>query len=80
MRWLISSEMQTESDQEMTMKLIRACFLLMAVLLPTTWTLAHAGDDMGDKGAADAKPKKKKKSKKKDDAAGGDMKKDDMAK
>jgi hypothetical protein len=63
------------------MKLIRAMFLLLAVCLPTSWTLAHAEE--GAAGAAggemkDAKPAKKKGKKKKDDA--GDMKKDDADK
>jgi hypothetical protein len=56
------------------MKLIRACFVLLAVLLPTTWTIARA-DEMkdGDKGGEMKKDGKKKKAK-------GDMgdKKGDM--
>jgi len=64
------------------MKLIRAMFLLLAVCLPTSWTLAHAEE--GAAGAAggemkDAKPKKKGK-KKKEGGDMGDMKKDDAAK
>jgi hypothetical protein len=54
------------------MNLIRAMFLLLAVCLPTTWTLAHAGDEAAGGGGGemkDAKPKKKGK-KKKDE---GDM-------
>jgi len=31
-------------------KLIRTVFLATAVLLPCSWTLAHAGDDMKDGG------------------------------
>jgi len=33
------------------MNLIRACMLALAVLIPTTWTLAHAADEAagGDK-------------------------------
>jgi hypothetical protein len=60
-------------QKETTMKLIRACFLLLAVLLPASWTVAHA-DDMkeGDKPAETKKEGKKKKGKaKKDDK--GDM-------
>jgi hypothetical protein len=62
------------------MKLIRAITLLLAVCLPTTWTLAHA-----EEGAAgdmkDAKPKKEKKAKKKKEGGDmGDMKKGDMDK
>ena len=30
------------------MNVIRMLFLAMAVLLPTSWTLANAGDDMKD--------------------------------
>ena len=58
------------------MKLIRACFLLLAVALPTSWTIARAADEppAGDSGG-DMKKGGKKKSKKKDkgDSAGGDM-------
>lgn len=63
------------------MKLIRMVFLTMAVLLPTSWTLAHAGDDMKDSGEM---KKGKKKKKDKGDMGGekGDMdkKKGDMEK
>jgi len=60
------------------MTLIRAVMLALAVLLPTSWTLAHAGEEGADK-SAETKPKKSKKSKKKEggDSAGGDMKKDE---
>jgi hypothetical protein len=52
------------------MKLVRAMFLLLAVTLPTSWTLAHAADEAPAGGEMkDAKPKKKGK-KKKDE--GGD--------
>jgi hypothetical protein len=67
--------------EEKTMKLVRACFVALAVLLPTAWTLAHA-DDMkeGEKPAETKKEGKKKKEKakkddKKDDKM-GDMKMD----
>jgi hypothetical protein len=57
------------------MKLIRSLFLLLAVLLPTTWTIARA-DEMkdGDKGGEMKKDGMKKKKSK------GDMgdKKGDM--
>jgi hypothetical protein len=43
----------------MTMKLIRALFLTLAVLLPTSWTIAHA-EGMGGM-SGEKKPKKKKK-------------------
>ena len=43
------------------MTLIRAMFLLLAVTLPASWTIAHAeGDDMG-KSEGKKKSKKKKK-------------------
>jgi hypothetical protein len=41
------------------MKLTRILFLALAVLLPTSWTVAHA-----EEGAAPAEGKKEKKSKK----------------
>ncbi|MES1207048.1 MAG: hypothetical protein ABUS79_14010 [Pseudomonadota bacterium] len=54
------------------MNLIRACFLFMAVLMPTTWTIAHAADEpAGDSAGGDMKKSSKKKSKKKDKS--GDM-------
>jgi hypothetical protein len=58
------------------MNLIRACFLFMAVLMPTTWTIAHAADPAPDAAGGDMKKSSKKKSKKKDkggDMGGGDM-------
>jgi hypothetical protein len=63
------------------MKLIRACFLVLAVLLPTSWTIARAEDAPkdGDKGG-EMKKGKAKKSKKKDSGDMGDMKKGDMDK
>ncbi len=65
------------------MKLIRAMFLLLAVCLPTSWTLAHAEEAAA--GAAggemkDAKPAKKKGKKKKEGGDMGDMKKGDADK
>jgi hypothetical protein len=61
------------------MTLIRALMLALAVLLPTSWTLAHAaGDEAGGDKSAETKPKKSKKSKKKEGGeAGGDTKKDE---
>ena len=50
------------------MKLIRAMFFTLAVLLPTSWTIAHA-EGMG--GASGESKKSKKKSKK--GGAGGEM-------
>ena len=56
------------------MKLVRALFVMLAVAVPSSWTIAHAGDDMkkdemGDKGGEMKKAKKK-----------GDMDKGDMEK
>jgi hypothetical protein len=54
-------------------------FLAAAVLLPTSWTLAQAGDDMKDSGGEMKKGKKKDKG---DMGGKGDMdkKKGDMEK
>jgi len=52
------------------MNVIRMLFLAMAVLLPTSWTLAKAGDDMKEGGGEMKKGKKKK------GDMGGDMDKD----
>jgi hypothetical protein len=74
----LSSRAITRPPQEKIMKLIRAVFLTLAVLLPTSWTIAHAADGMNDGagGSGDMKKGKAKKSKKKS----GDMgdKKGDM--
>ena len=51
------------------MKLIHIVFLGLAVLLPTTWTIAQAGDEAP---AGDAKPAKKGKKKKDGEDKGGD--------
>jgi len=69
----------TETNEEKIMKLIRACFLVLAVLLPTSWTIARAAD-APPAGAETKKEKKAKKSKKKEGGDMGDMKKDDMEK
>lgn len=63
------------------MKLMRMVVLAMAVLLPTSWTLAHAGDDMKD-GSGDMKKdgKKKKKAEKGDKGDMGGEKKGDLEK
>jgi len=45
------------------MKLIRAVFFMLAVLLPTSWTIAHAAEGMG---GSSGEKKSKKKSKKKE--------------
>jgi len=55
------------------MKLIRALFLMLAVLLPTSWTIAHA-EGMG---GASGETKKKSKKKKKDAGGMGGMKGED---
>ncbi len=49
------------------MKLIRALFFTLAVLLPTSWTIAHA-EGMG---GASGESKKKSKKKKKEGGMGG---------
>ena len=56
------------------MKLIRALFLTLAVLLPTSWTIAHADEGMG---GASGTTKKKSKKKKKDMGGMGGMKGED---
>ena len=63
------------------MKLIRACLFVLAVLLPTSWTIARAEDaPKEDKGGEMKKEKKSKKAKKKEGGDMGDMKKGDMDK
>jgi hypothetical protein len=56
------------------MKLTRIFFLAMAVMLPTTWTIAKADDAP----AAEA-PKKEKKAKKGKKAEGGEKKEEKKA-
>ena len=56
------------------MKLTRIVFIALAILLPTSWTVAKAADEAPADGA---KKEKKAKKGKKGDAAGGDEKKDD---
>jgi hypothetical protein len=41
------------------MRLIRACFLVLAILAPVSWTVAHAADEGGGMGGSDGKSKKK---------------------
>jgi hypothetical protein len=56
------------------MKLIRAMFFTLAVLLPTSWTIAHAAEGTG--GSSGETKKSKKKSKKKGSGEmGGETKK-----
>jgi hypothetical protein len=67
--------MARDPDKETIMTLIRACFLLLAITLPASWTIAHAADEpAGDSSGGDMKKSSKKKSKKKDkgDSAGGE--------
>ena len=81
MRGLSSESDSKTNAQEKTMKLIRACFLVLAVLLPTSWTIARAEDaPKDDKGGEMKKEKKAKKSKKKEGGDMGDMKKGDADK
>jgi hypothetical protein len=47
------------------MRLIRACFVALVILVPVSWTVAHAGDT-GAAGTGGSKKSKKKSSKKKD--------------
>jgi hypothetical protein len=55
------------------MSLIRAMFLLLAVCLPTTWTLAHAADEgAGGSAGETSKSKSKKGSKKKGGGKAGE--------
>jgi len=43
------------------MKLIRAVFFMLAVLVPTSWTIAHAEGMGGSSGEKKSKKKSKKK-------------------
>jgi hypothetical protein len=63
------------------MKLVRTIFIALAVLLPTTWTVAKAaGDTAGEASGGEAKKEKKAKKSKKAEGAEGDKKADDKAK
>ena len=64
------------------MNVIRVLFLAMAVMLPTSWTVANAGDDMKDGSGGEMKKGKKKKDKGDMGGDKGDMdkKKGDMEK
>jgi hypothetical protein len=54
------------------MNLIRGIFLLLAVCLPTTWTLAHAADEgAAGSGGESTKKKSKKGGKKKEGGEAG---------
>ena len=80
-RYLLAIESARAPESSLTskghiMKLTRIVFLALAVLLPTSWTIAQAADAP----PADAPAKKTKKSKKSKKAAEGDKKADDSAK
>jgi hypothetical protein len=60
------------------MKLTRIIFIALAVMLPTSWTIANAEEPAPAEGAK--KEKKAKKAKKADAPAEGDMKKDEAKK
>jgi pentapeptide MXKDX repeat protein len=49
------------------MKLVRALFVLLAIAVPSSWTMAHAGDDMKKDEMGDSKGDMKKGKKKKGD-------------
>jgi hypothetical protein len=62
------------------MTLVRSIFLALAVMLPTTWTVAQAADPApAGEAPADAKKEKKAKKGKKEGAAEGEKKADDKA-
>jgi hypothetical protein len=62
------------------MKLVRSIFLALAVLLPTSWTVARAADaPAGDTAGGEMKKEKKAKKSKKAEGAEGDKKADDKA-
>jgi hypothetical protein len=52
------------------MTLIRACFLVLAILVPASWTIAHADDTAAGGSSGSSSQKKKKGSKK--SKSGGD--------
>jgi hypothetical protein len=60
---------------ESPMTLVRMTFLALAVLLPTTWTIARAEDKPAAGEAAGGEAKKEKKAKKGKKAEGGEEKK-----
>jgi hypothetical protein len=57
------------------MTLVRITFLALAVLLPTTWTMARAEDKAPAGDTAGGEAKKEKKAKKAKKAEGGEEKK-----
>jgi hypothetical protein len=58
------------------MTLVRSLFLALAVMLPTTWTVAQAADPApaGDAAGGEKKEKKAKKGAKKEEGAAGEKK------
>jgi hypothetical protein len=54
------------------MRLIRACFLVLAIVVPASWTIAHAAGDDSATGGSGGGSKSKKKGKKKDSGDSGD--------
>jgi hypothetical protein len=60
--------------QEFPMTLVRSIFLALAVMLPTTWTIAKAADPAP---AAEGGEKKEKKAKKGKKAEGGEKKEEE---
>ena len=62
------------------MTLVRSIFLALAVMLPTTWTVAQAADPApAGEAPVDAKKEKKAKKGKKAEGAEGEKKADDKA-
>lgn len=56
------------------MKLTRIIFIALAVLLPTSWTIANAGDEAAPAGEAKKEKKAKKAKKEEAPAAEGEKK------
>ena len=61
------------------MKLVRTMFFAAAMLLPVSWTMAHAGDAPAGDAAGGEKKEKKAKKGKKAEGAEGEKKADDKA-
>ena len=61
------------------MKLTRIVFIALAVLLPTSWTVARAADEAAPAAGGEAKKEKKAKKGKKAEGAEGEKKADDKA-
>ena len=65
----VVSERRTNPNQESPMKLVRAILVVLAVALPTSWTIAKAADAPAADSADGAKKEKKAKKDKKADKA-----------